>query len=98
MTRSEVQDFKQCIDNMQLTPLRTKGCFYTWCNKQKANDRVYSKIDWAFSNFSWTKSYGHLEADFLEPGVSDHSPIIVNYGKENYPSQDFQIIHGNNGA
>ncbi|XP_019240505.1 PREDICTED: uncharacterized protein LOC109220492 [Nicotiana attenuata] len=81
VTASEVQDFKQCIDNMQLAPLRTKGCFYTWCNKQNANDRVYSKIYWAFGNFSWTKNYGHLEADFLEHGVSDHSPIIVQIWK-----------------
>ncbi|OIT19075.1 hypothetical protein A4A49_65809, partial [Nicotiana attenuata] len=81
MTTNEVHDFKQCIDNMQLTPLKTKGCFFTWCNKQNANDRVYSKIDWAFGNFSWTQTYGHLEADFLKPGVSDQSPIVVQLWK-----------------
>ncbi|XP_075099151.1 uncharacterized protein LOC142176016 [Nicotiana tabacum] len=81
VTTNEVQEFKQCIDNMQLTPLRTKGCFFTWCNKQNENDRVYSKIDWAFGNFNWTKDYRHVEADFLEPRVSDHSPIIVQIWK-----------------
>nr|XP_016495240.1 PREDICTED: uncharacterized protein LOC107814346 [Nicotiana tabacum] len=81
VTTSEVQDFKQYIDNMQLTPLRTKGCFFTWCNKHHASDRVYSKIDWAFGNISWTQTYGHLEADFLEPGVSDHSPIVIKLWK-----------------
>ncbi|XP_070020873.1 uncharacterized protein [Nicotiana sylvestris] len=89
---SEVQYFKQCIDNMQLTPLKTKGCFYTRCNKQNANDRVYSKIDWAFGNFSWTKSYGHLEVDFLEPGVSNHSPIIVQLWKRRtIPPKPFKL-------
>ncbi|XP_070005789.1 uncharacterized protein [Nicotiana sylvestris] len=81
VTASEVHEFKQCIDNMQLTPLRTKGYFFTWCNKQNANDRVYSKIDWAFGNFNWTKDYGHVETNFLEPRVSDHSPIIVQLWK-----------------
>ncbi|XP_019248742.1 PREDICTED: uncharacterized protein LOC109228008 [Nicotiana attenuata] len=81
VTASEVQEFKQCISNMQLTPLRTKGCFFTWCNKQDAHARVYSKIDWAFGNFKWTKDYGHVEADCLEPGVSDHSPILVQVWK-----------------
>ncbi|XP_070023326.1 uncharacterized protein LOC142175691 [Nicotiana tabacum] len=66
---------------MQLTPLRTKGCFFTWCNKQNANDIVYSKIDLAVRNFSWTQTYGHLEADFLESGVFDHSPIVVQLWK-----------------
>ncbi|XP_070009144.1 uncharacterized protein [Nicotiana sylvestris] len=68
---------------MQLTPLRTKDCFFTWCNKQNANDRVYSKIDWAFGNFNWTKDYRHVEADFLEPGVSDHSPLKIKASKNN---------------
>lgn len=67
MTASEVQEFKQCISNMQLTPLRTNGCFFTWCNKHDAYATVYSKIDWAFGNFKWTKDYGHVEADCVEP-------------------------------
>ncbi|XP_019242537.1 PREDICTED: uncharacterized protein LOC109222666, partial [Nicotiana attenuata] len=77
VTMNEVQEFKECMDNMQMTPLRTKGCFFTWCNKQSADDRVYSKIDWAFGNFEWTKVYGHVEVDCLEPGVSDHSPLVI---------------------
>ncbi|XP_019228498.1 PREDICTED: uncharacterized protein LOC109209643 [Nicotiana attenuata] len=45
--------------------------------QQDAHARVYSKIDWAFGNFKWMKDYGHVEADCLEPGVSDHSHILV---------------------
>ncbi|XP_070032114.1 uncharacterized protein LOC142168111 [Nicotiana tabacum] len=66
---------------MQLTPISTKGCLFTWCNKQQENSRVYSKIDWAFGNFSWTQIYGHLEVDFLDPGVSDHSPVVIQLWK-----------------
>ncbi|XP_075076407.1 uncharacterized protein LOC142163056 [Nicotiana tabacum] len=47
VTTNEVQDFKQCIDNI------------------------------------WTQNYGHLEANFMEPGVSDHSPILIEKEKQN---------------
>ncbi|KAK4706549.1 hypothetical protein R3W88_033902 [Solanum pinnatisectum] len=35
----------EMVDSLQLTPLRTKWCYFTWCNKQQATSRVYSKID-----------------------------------------------------
>ncbi|XP_075108929.1 uncharacterized protein LOC142180761 [Nicotiana tabacum] len=82
VTMNEVKEFKDCIDSIQLTPLKTKGCFYSWCNKQHADDKVYSKIDKAFGNFEWIKEYGHVEADCLDPGVSDHSPIVDLIEKE----------------
>ncbi|XP_019232463.1 PREDICTED: uncharacterized protein LOC109213163 [Nicotiana attenuata] len=81
VTMNEIKEFKHCIDSIQLTPLNTKGCFYTWCNKQYADDRVYSRIDWAFGNFEWIKKYGHVDVVGLEPGVSDHSPIVIQIWK-----------------
>ncbi|XP_075076803.1 uncharacterized protein LOC142163419 [Nicotiana tabacum] len=32
-------------------------------------------------DFNWTLTYRHLEANFVEPGVSDHSPIVVQLWK-----------------
>ncbi|KAH0655765.1 hypothetical protein KY285_030647 [Solanum tuberosum] len=78
VTGAEVQGFKDMIDNLQLTPLRSKGCFYTWCNKQQGDNRVYSKIDWVFGNFEWLQQNGHIEAEYMQPGISDHSPAVVH--------------------
>ncbi|XP_019240144.1 PREDICTED: uncharacterized protein LOC109220135 [Nicotiana attenuata] len=63
---------------MQLTPLKSTGWYYTWCNKRDENVRVYIKINWGFGNFSWMMKNGHIEAEYLNPGVSDHSPILMN--------------------
>lgn len=44
VTESEVQRFKDMIDNLQLTPIRSKGNFYTWCNMQQRANRVYNRV------------------------------------------------------
>ncbi|XP_019248332.1 PREDICTED: uncharacterized protein LOC109227587 [Nicotiana attenuata] len=52
ITLAEVQEFKEFLDKMQLTPLKSTGC--------------------------WMMNNGHIEAENLNPGVSDHSPILMN--------------------
>ncbi|XP_075074369.1 uncharacterized protein LOC142161975 [Nicotiana tabacum] len=42
-----------------------------------SNERVYNRIDWALGNVEWMQKYSHIEADFLNPEVSDHSPILL---------------------
>ncbi|KAK4364367.1 hypothetical protein RND71_015725 [Anisodus tanguticus] len=79
VTNAETTDFRDCVDALQLTSLRAKGWHFTFCNKQQLEDRVYSKIDWALGNLQWLQAYGHVEADFLNPGASDHSLIYPEY-------------------
>lgn len=73
----ETQVFQNCIDSLQLTTLRHTGRYFTFCNRHQDGSRVYSKIDWASGNFKWTVDYGHVEAEFLNPGIPDHSPILI---------------------
>ncbi|XP_019225943.1 PREDICTED: uncharacterized protein LOC109207468 [Nicotiana attenuata] len=53
VTDAEIKEFKDVIDDLQLTPLSAKGWHYTWTNKQGSDSRVYSKIDWALGNYQW---------------------------------------------
>ncbi|KAH0685970.1 hypothetical protein KY284_016523 [Solanum tuberosum] len=39
VTQAEIVGFKEMVNTLQLTALRTKGCFFTWCNKQQATSR-----------------------------------------------------------
>ncbi|XP_075092243.1 uncharacterized protein LOC142172510 [Nicotiana tabacum] len=77
VTQSEIKGFQDAIITLQLTQLKSLGWFYTWCNKQQLEKRVYSRIDWALGNVEWMQKYSHIEADFLNPEVSDHSPILL---------------------
>ncbi|KAH0712197.1 hypothetical protein KY285_007799 [Solanum tuberosum] len=78
VTPAETKDFRECLDTLQLTPLRSKGCFYSFCNKQELDHRVYSRIDWTFGNYKWIQVYGNVESDYLASGVSDHSPVLLH--------------------
>ncbi|KAK4726702.1 hypothetical protein R3W88_031619 [Solanum pinnatisectum] len=77
VTTSEPLGFRGLIDDMHLTPLRITRCHYTWCNKQSIGSRVYIKIDWELGDIQWLQRYGQVEADFLHPSISDHSPILI---------------------
>uniref|UniRef100_A0A803PBD4 F-box domain-containing protein n=1 Tax=Cannabis sativa TaxID=3483 RepID=A0A803PBD4_CANSA len=46
----EIDDFTAWIAQSQVAMLKRVGSKFTWCNKQDGGDRVYSKIDHAFSN------------------------------------------------
>ncbi|KAH0781410.1 hypothetical protein KY290_001008 [Solanum tuberosum] len=77
VTQQEIRGFQNAIDHLKLTNIRATGWNFTWCNKQASDKRVYSKIDWAFGNMQWLQQFGHVEAEFLNPSVSDHSPILI---------------------
>ncbi|XP_060183587.1 uncharacterized protein LOC132613540 [Lycium barbarum] len=93
VTDGETKDFRDCMDTLQLTALKAKGWHFTFCNKQQQGDRVYSKIYWALGNLMWLQSYGHVEADFLNPGASDHSPIYIEFKTHCNGTRLFQLWH-----
>lgn len=51
ITDAEVQGFKKMLNELQLIPLKSQECYFTWSNKQQGTNRVYSKIVWVFGNF-----------------------------------------------
>lgn len=77
VTQQETQGFQGLLDAMQLTPIRRKGWHFSWSNKQSMETRVYSKIDWALGDFKWIQNLGHVEVEYGNPSVSDHTPIII---------------------
>lgn len=70
------------VDHMHLTPIRDTVWHFTWSNKPEVENRVYSKIDWAFGNLHWIQQYGHMEFDYLNPSVSDHYPILIKCSQQ----------------
>ncbi|XP_019227287.1 PREDICTED: uncharacterized protein LOC109208612 [Nicotiana attenuata] len=91
---NEIKDFQECIEDIGLGQLKRTGSLFSWSNKRDAHIRIYSFIDWAFGNSKWFDNYGHLEAVYLNPECSDHSPIIVNTGRirQNLP-RPFRLIN-----
>ncbi|XP_075084774.1 uncharacterized protein LOC142168022 [Nicotiana tabacum] len=76
--QNEVVDFKQCISDIGVGLINKKGAQFSWSNKWRAEDRIYSHIDWVFGNAEWFWAYAGVEAIYLMPGCFDHTPILLN--------------------
>lgn len=70
----EIEAFQSCIDDNS----KEKGRYFTWCSKRDGLARIYTHIDWAFGNAECMLKHGNTEADFIDSGYSDHTPIVVN--------------------
>ena len=75
--QSEMIDITECMNDCQLHDMKSTGNLYTWNNKQKVRDRVYSKLDRVMINEAWQEKYQNAEACFLQEGKFDHSPGVI---------------------
>ena len=75
-------DFKECVNVCGLEDIKASGSFFTWSNKQDAENRIYSKIDRALVNEKWVMEFHNSEASFLPEGQFDHCPILVSFYRE----------------
>jgi hypothetical protein len=70
-------EFAGCISQLEVDDLAFMGCFHTWSNKQAGSAFVSKKLDRVLANVKWMQDYGSTSVDFLEAGVSDHSPALI---------------------
>ncbi|XP_026428291.1 uncharacterized protein LOC113324182 [Papaver somniferum] len=77
ITASQYSDFFNCTQDAQIFDLAYTGCFYTWINLREGEASVMGKIDRVLVNLEWIHQFQDSMADFLNPGVSDHSPSVV---------------------
>ncbi|XP_020260823.1 uncharacterized protein LOC109837129 [Asparagus officinalis] len=78
LTTVDTSDFNSFIEDCQLSHLKTLGCFYTWSNKQESGSRIWCRLERALVNGSWINLYYSSHVEFLQPGLSDHSPAFVS--------------------
>uniref|UniRef100_A0A803PQ90 DUF4283 domain-containing protein n=1 Tax=Cannabis sativa TaxID=3483 RepID=A0A803PQ90_CANSA len=72
------QRLRDCMELCEITDLKFSGSFLTWNNKQKPDDRIFSKIDRAMVNPQWSCSFPNSKAVFLPKLSFDHIPILVS--------------------
>ena len=65
----------------------------TW-SKGSGDGYKARKLDRALVNLPWLSSFTEAFAEFLEPGPSEHSPVLVNTGFPLYPRKiPFQFFN-----
>jgi exonuclease III len=74
-------EFIECMHNLEIEDLVYTSCFHTWTNNQVRDAFVSKKLDRVLSNLLWLQQFGNSSVQFLERGVSDHSPCLVSIAK-----------------
>ncbi|KAK9681949.1 hypothetical protein RND81_10G039200 [Saponaria officinalis] len=74
-----MRDFGDCSKTFSSWTCPTRGMHYTWSNKQFKEARTWCKLDRVMGNCVWFHASWDVQVEFLEPGVSDHSPGLVSF-------------------
>ncbi|XP_058762598.1 uncharacterized protein LOC131635980 [Vicia villosa] len=77
------KEYKELGDMMHNTGLfeaTTFGPHFTWSNKHREGT-IYSRIDHMLGNFEWFQKFHEAKVYVMNPHISDHAPIKVDYQK-----------------
>ncbi|XP_021770231.1 uncharacterized protein LOC110734397 [Chenopodium quinoa] len=76
VTDYEVRDFKDFIDQMNFSEIKSKGSYFLWSNKAHSGPRTQTRIDRGLVNSEWLFQFPNVEAVYLPPSLSDHAPLL----------------------
>ncbi|KAH7863624.1 hypothetical protein Vadar_020021 [Vaccinium darrowii] len=74
----ELTDFQQFVQDSNLIDLGYVGYPFTWNNKRPGRDNVRVRLDHCFASSSWRIRYPNAVVNHLQPGGSDHVPILLD--------------------
>ncbi|KAJ8431896.1 hypothetical protein Cgig2_009963 [Carnegiea gigantea] len=83
-----IKDFAECLEACELNEMRSTGAYYSWTNKT-----IWSRIDRVFVNPYWPFSADFTQATYLANGLSDHSPIMIQFHDAPKPKTSFQYCN-----
>ncbi|GAV77378.1 Exo_endo_phos domain-containing protein [Cephalotus follicularis] len=74
-----MKEFECCIHECELEDIKQSGRVFTWNNKMLGKDFLAKKLDRVIGNWHCFNSTSHLTAHFSAPGISDHSPVVIQF-------------------
>ncbi|XP_043694346.1 uncharacterized protein LOC122645065 [Telopea speciosissima] len=77
LTLQMLQPLLDCLLRNDLTDLTWSGCHMTWSNRGCGDVCIASKIDRVLVDGNWMDVFPRSFVVFQNPGVSDHSPMVV---------------------
>ncbi|XP_074314936.1 uncharacterized protein LOC141651109 [Silene latifolia] len=89
----DMLDFNDCLASCHLDDLTCTGVDMSWTNKQDSVTRVWSKLDRVLANPGFITSYPNAFGHFQEPGLSDHSPILVQISQDKKVVKRFSFLN-----
>lgn len=72
-------ELRDSMHQCDLQDIKASGSFFTWSNRNTNERRILSKLYRWLINKEWLDAFPNFEAQFGEPGLSDHSSCVVNW-------------------
>lgn len=76
---------KQMCDEVGVMDIRSFGSFFTWCNQQEGNSRIYCKLDRVLTNLQWCDQFQSGKVSFSQHLWSDHALALLEMKAEETP-------------
>ncbi|XP_074277927.1 uncharacterized protein LOC141601533 [Silene latifolia] len=89
----EIEPFRRCVADCGLVDIAAIGAVYTWNNKQKHDERIYSRIDRFMVNKAWCDNFTDLYAHFMPEGLYDHTPCVVKSSNQGQSKRSFKYFN-----
>ncbi|KAJ9536435.1 hypothetical protein OSB04_un000393 [Centaurea solstitialis] len=80
---SDMEDFANCLEDVDVFDVRFMGIHHTWCQKPKEDAGLKRKLDRMLANTEFTSLFEDATVRFLPRGLSDHSPGIITFSGGN---------------
>ena len=82
ITQSLLRDFNACIDRCCLLDMKSIGSRFSWCNQQQGAKRILARLDRSLINSDWMQSFPASVVEYINPSISDHSPMLIQTEEE----------------
>ncbi|KAI3680154.1 hypothetical protein L2E82_50614 [Cichorium intybus] len=73
-----MEDFRDCVNLMEMEDLNYKGLFYTWTKSPNGSGGILKKIDRVMGNTYFVASFPSSTVNFLPYRSSDHTPAVLS--------------------
>ncbi|XP_074287958.1 uncharacterized protein LOC141613120 [Silene latifolia] len=90
---AEIEPFRTCVLGCGVVDIPAIGSLFTWNNKQRPEDRIYSRIDRFMTNQVWSDHFPDLYANFLPEGMLDHTPCLISSSTQSQKARSFKYYN-----
>ncbi|PNT69187.1 hypothetical protein BRADI_3g50905v3, partial [Brachypodium distachyon] len=81
--------FNSVIESLELVELDICNRMYTWSNDHA--DPLFPKLDKCLVNLDWAELFPLITVSALERGLSDHCPLIIDFGSIDRGGKPFKF-------
>ncbi|GJV29200.1 RNA-directed DNA polymerase, eukaryota, reverse transcriptase zinc-binding domain protein [Tanacetum coccineum] len=74
-----MNDFKDCVANIEVLDVNCSGLHYTWNQKPKGSHGILKKLDLIMGNLGFVDKFPGAHAVFQPYRISDHVPAVLKF-------------------